>query len=138
MYIKYLWYLWYLWNIWYLSTTALQDIYLAMMLAQEDQLCLLIHTHQVKPLWQLVIKKVHAGLTHVGGLWCQCDGPQEELLRSFKTSFSLMRHMESSICPLSPGPLSAEGGVAGKFMVVLDTSQAADMSRTLLPASTAT
>ena len=45
---------------------------------------------------------------------------------SFKTSFSLMGHMESSVCPLSPGSVGAEGGVAGDFMVVLDRSGVGD------------
>ena len=45
---------------------------------------------------------------------------------TFKTNFSLMRHMESSVCPLSPGPVGAEGGVAGEFMVVLDRSGGCD------------
>ena len=41
---------------------------------------------------------------------------------SFKTSFNLMGHMGSSVCPLSPGSVCAEGGVAGEFMMVLDSS----------------
>ena len=45
---------------------------------------------------------------------------------SFKKSFSLMRHMESSVCQLSPGPGGAEGGVAGEFMLVLDRSGVGD------------
>ena len=45
---------------------------------------------------------------------------------TFKASFSLMKHMESSVCPLSPGPIGAEGGVAGEFMVVLDRSSVGD------------
>ena len=45
---------------------------------------------------------------------------------SFKTSFSLMGHMESSVHLLSPGSVGAEGGVAGDFMVVLDRSGVGD------------
>ena len=37
-----------------------------------------------------------------------------------------MRHMESSVCLLSPGPVGAEGGVAGEFMLVLDRSGVGD------------
>ena len=54
---------------------------MAMMLAQEDLLCLLLNNVQVQPPWQALFKKVQADQTHVGGLWSQGDGPQEDMLR---------------------------------------------------------
>ena len=45
---------------------------------------------------------------------------------SVEPSLCLMGHKERSVCPLSPGFVGAEGGVAGDFMVVLNRSGVGD------------
>ena len=48
------------------------------------------------------------------------------MAHTFKTSLSLMRHTENSVCTLSPGSVGAEGGVIGEFIVFLDRSGVSD------------
>ena len=48
------------------------------------------------------------------------------MAHTFKTSLSLMRHTENSVCTLSPGSVGAEGGVIGEFIVLLDRSGVSD------------
>ena len=51
---------------------------------------------------------------------------------TFKTRFSFMEHVESSVCPLAPVPVGAEGRFGGDFMVVLDRSGVGDLDITFV------